>query len=378
MSPVQLNTALVLSSFHPGGTEYQTIELLRRLDPTRWRVHVACFHRDGAWRDRVESAAASVTSFPLTSFRHPGTLRQMRRFARWCRERQIRLVHAADLYANIFALPAAALARVPVRIGSRRELNPDKTRGQIVLQRLAYACAHVILANSHAAAGRLHMERVSPSRIAVIPNGLDLTRFSDLPVARNGRTVMTVANLRPEKGHRTLLAAAVRVLASFPDARFRVVGDGPERGRLERLAAELGVAHAVEWLGHRDDVAALLGQADISVVPSTSEAFPNAAVEAMAAGVPVVASAVGGLVELVRPGQNGLLVPHSDPAALAQAIELLLGDARLRGRLGRAARHDVATRYSFERMVTSIDTLYLTELHRRRAVQPTAASLAAS
>jgi glycosyltransferase involved in cell wall biosynthesis len=98
----------------------------------------------------------------------------------------------------------------------------------------------------------------------------------------------------------------------------------------------------------------------------------------MASGLPVIASSVGGLLELVRPGRNGLLIPHSDPAALAQAIVTLLDDVRLRQRMGAAARQDVFSRYSFDRMVGSIDALYLTELHRRRAVPPAAPTAAVS
>lgn len=377
MSPVQLNLAIVLSSFHPGGTEYQTLELAQRLDPTRWRVHIACFHEAGAWLERARRAATSVASFPITSFKHPGTLRQMRRFADWCQQQDITVVHACDLYANVFALPAAAWAGVKVRIGSRRELNPDKSTGQIALQRLAYACAHCVLANSHAAATRLGQERVPPERIAVIPNGIDLTRFSQPARASDGRTLIVVANLRREKGHRTLLQALARAITTYPDLRATFVGEGPERAALTALASELGVAHAVDFLGHREDVSALLSAATISVVPSTSEAFPNAAVEAMAAGLPVVASAVGGLPELIRHDHNGWLVPPADPHALAAALTTLLADGRLRSRLAAAARVDVFNRYSFERMVASVESLYLTELHRRRPVHP-AAPVAAS
>lgn len=366
-----------MTSFHPGGTEYQMTELLQRLDPTRWRIHVACFHREGAWLERVARVTTSIREFPIKSFRHPTTLAQMRRFAQWCRGQRLLVVHAADFYANVFALPAAAWARVPARIGSRRELNPDKTAGQIALQRMAYGCAHCIVANSHAAARRLQQERVPTHRIAVIPNGLDLTRFRTPAGQRSGRIVATVANLRPEKGHRTLLEAARTVLARHPDVRFRLVGDGPERTALQRLAAEHGVAHAVDFLGHRDDVAELLATADIAAIPSTSEAFPNAAVEAMATGLPIVASAVGGLLELVRDGYNGVLVPPANPTALAEALEQLLSDEPLRSRLGAEARRHVTTRYSFQRMVAAIDALYLTELHRRRAIPPSAPSMAA-
>ena len=100
-------------------------ELIQRLDRDRFDVHVACFQRDGAWLPRVE-ACATVTAFPIRGFARPATLARAASFARWCRARRIAVLQTCDLYANTFALPAAALAGVPVRIGSRRELNPDK------------------------------------------------------------------------------------------------------------------------------------------------------------------------------------------------------------------------------------------------------------
>ena len=131
-----------MTRFEPGGTERQMIELIRRLDPARFRVHVACFHREGAWLPRVIERAASVVEFPIHGFARPSTVWQLFKFARWCRRERIAVVQTCDLYANIFGLPGAALAGVPVRIGSRRELNPDKTDGQIRLQRLAYRFGH--------------------------------------------------------------------------------------------------------------------------------------------------------------------------------------------------------------------------------------------
>jgi glycosyltransferase involved in cell wall biosynthesis len=366
--------AIVLSSFHPGGTEYQSIELVRRLDPANWLAHVACFHREGPWLARLEGRAASIVEFPITSFKRGSTLRQMRRFSAWCRAERIEIVHACDLYANVFALPASAAAHVPVRIGSRRELNPDKSTALIALQRLAYACAHRIVANSRAAAERLRFERVSAAQLAVIPNGLDLSRFT--PASGNltdrpeptGQTLITVANLRAEKGHDVLLQALAHLLTWWPATRLQIVGDGPERERLIARAEQLGVSDAIEFLGHREDVPALLAQADICVVPSHSEAFPNAALEAMAAGLPVVASATGGLLELVRHNRTGLLVPPSDPTQLANALNTLLSDSALRQRLGGAARVLVEANYSFGRMLTEVEALYLTELSRRRGV----------
>lgn len=364
--------AVVLSSFHPGGTEYQSIELVRRLNPAHWIPHVVCLHREGSWLSRLEGHAASIVEFPITSFKRGSTLRQMRRFAAWCSEKRIDIVHACDLYANVFALPAAAAAHVPVRIGSRRELNPDKSAGLIALQRLAYTCAHRIVANSRAAAERLRFEHVSPAQLAVIPNGLDLDRFTPAPVNYAGQTLIVVANLRAEKGHDVLFQALARLRAGWPDARLLIVGDGPERQRLVARADELGVSSTIHFLGHREDVPALLAQADICIVPSHSEAFPNAALEAMAAGLPVIASATGGLLELVRHDRTGLLVPPASPARLADALHMLLSDHALRRRLGGAARFLVEANYSFDRMVTAVEALYLTEFYRRRGVQTSA------
>jgi glycosyltransferase involved in cell wall biosynthesis len=341
------------------------IELIRRLDPRRWEVHVACFRARGAWFGRVAEAAASVTEFPVHSFRDPDTLHEMRTFARWCRSRHLAVVHASELYANIFALPAAALARVPVRIGNRREINPDKTQAQIAMQRAAYAFAHKVVANSRAAADRLLLERVPSRKIAVIANGLNLGQFRSRPAPAALRKVVVVANLRPEKGHDVLIDAAAVVRQRFPDATFEIVGDGPERERLEARAAARGVSEAFAFLGHRDDVASRLEAADIFVLPSRSEAFPNAVLEAMATGLPVVASGVGGILELVDDGRTGLLVPPDDAAALSERLCRLMADAAVGAALGAAARAEVESHYSFDRMVAAFDDLYSTALASR-------------
>jgi len=365
--------AIVLSSFEAGGTERQMTELIRRLDRRLFRVHVACIRRRGAWLRRVEAAAYEVVDFPMRSFMSPGAGQALVNFARWLRRRRIALVHACDLPTNVFALPGAALARVPVRIGSRRELAPpDKTRLHLTAQRLAYRTAHRIVANSAAAASHVVADGIASSRVVVIPNGVDLAAFpaaarfssvdAGLARASDAAIVCTVANLRPEKGHDVLLRAAAMVLAQMPRVRFRIVGDGPLRSALVAQAAALGIAAAVEFLGHREDVPALLAESDLSVFPSRTEAFPNAVIEAMAAGLPVVSSAVGGVLELVEHDRNGILVPADHPDALAANVLALLGDRAKATRLGHAARATIQSRYSFDRMVSSFEHMYLSEL----------------
>jgi L-malate glycosyltransferase len=371
--PPQIPVAVFLTRFEPGGTERQMTELIRRLDPERFTVHVACFEKAGAWLPRVAERAASIAEFPIRGFARPATFRALLAFASWCRHNRIAVVQTCDLYANVFGLPGAALAGVPVRIGSRRELNPDKTPGQIRLQRQAYRCATKVVANSQAARAMLEQEGLPSTSIAVIPNGIDAGAFAQradaspsqsLPAvaAQSRRRVVTVANLRPEKSHETLIAAAAQLAGDFPDVQFQIVGNGPRRAELEALVHAKGLERSVVFLGHREDVSRLLSDADVFVLPSRSEAFPNGAIEAMAAGLPVVASAVGGLLDLIEPGRTGLLLPPGDPDALAGALRQLFTDRALASRLGDAARTHVHQRYSFERMVTSFEELYTTGL----------------
>jgi glycosyltransferase involved in cell wall biosynthesis len=370
--------AIVLARFEPGGTERQMIELVRRLDPARWAVHVACFQARGGWFPRAAEAAASIAEFPVNTFRSPSAARHMWAFANWCRAMRIAVVHTAELSSNIFGLPAAAMASVPVRIGNRREINPDKSTAEIAVQRAAYAAAHKVVANSHAAADRLRLERVPERQIAVIANGVDFDRFHP-PIPRPKlRKVVVVANLRPEKGHDVLMHAAVDVLRRYPDAQFEMVGGGPELHSLLARAEALGVLHAFTFLGHRDDVPARMEDGDIFVLPSRSEALPNAVIEAMAAGLPIVASGVGGIVELIDESVTGLLVPPGDAPSLADRLCRLMNDPALASRLGNAARAEALARYSFDRMVAAFESLYLTELTRRGVLDARQLQLAAS
>jgi glycosyltransferase involved in cell wall biosynthesis len=348
--------AIFITSFHPGGTERQMTELIRRIDRSRFTVRVACFHREGGWLRRVEDVA-DVTEFPIRGLARPATLAQAAAFARWCRRHRIEAVQSCDLYANVFALPAAAMAGVRVRIGSRRELNPDKTPAQIALQRQAYRCAHAVVANSSAARRQLLEEGVPADRIHVIPNGVMVDGAA--PAPRPVRTIVTVANLRREKAHEVLLQAAARLAPRHPELRFVIAGDGPRASELRAMSSDLGLGRRVEFLGHVENVPAVLARADAFVLPSLSEAFPNAAIEAMAAGLPVVASAVGGLLDLIDNGRTGLLTPPGDAAALANAVEQLVADPARAARLGTDARDEVVSRFSFTRMVRAFEDLYL-------------------
>jgi glycosyltransferase involved in cell wall biosynthesis len=357
-----LDVVLLLTSFDVGGTERQMVELAKRLDPSRFRPHLACFHKRGRLVDEVPSRIA-IHEFPVRGFGNPAAVGRLLAFASWCRSIGADIVHTCDLYGNIFGLPGAALAGTPVRIANRREiLTGDKSRLQLAAQRLAYRAAHAVVANSTAACDQLEREGVPADRRHVIANGLDADRFT--PVAERSaiRRVVMVANLRAEKGHDTLLAAAPRILERHPDASFTLVGDGPRRDALETLTRALGISARVRFLGECRDVAPVLAEHDLFVLPSRSEAFPNALIEAMATALPVVATDVGGIPEVVRSGVNGRLVPPNDDAALAEAVVALMDDPATAAALGRAARADVERLYTLDRMVERFEQLYLSEI----------------
>ena len=332
--------AIFVDAYIAGGTQRQMIELLERLDRRQFRVHPVCFHRTGVWFDRVAQFDEPAAVFPIHGFCKPATARQLLAFARWCRANRIAVLQTCELYSNIFGLPAGALGSVPVRIGSRRGLV--ETPAQQRVQRMAYTAAHRVVANSQAAAARLRLEGVTTPKIEVIHNGIDLAAFPPHQYSARPRRIAMVACLREEKRIDVLIAAAPRILARYPDAEFWIVGDGSCRAQLVAMARQAGVLSRFQFLGHRDDVPAVLSNVDLFVLASRSEAFPNSLIEAMAAGLPVVATAVGGIPELVADGHTGRLVPPGDAEALAHALLDLLDGPTRAAELGRAARHRIA------------------------------------
>jgi glycosyltransferase involved in cell wall biosynthesis len=358
--------AFLLTSFDVGGTERQMVELMRRLDRREFEVHIACVHRGGPLESRALEGAASIACFPIAGFARPSAVQQMLSFARWCRRIDAQIVHTCELYANILGLPGAALAGVRVRIGNRRELRtPDKRRAHIAAQRWAYRAAHVVVANSTAAAEQLRSEGIPAARIHVIPNGVDCDLFTVPPRQRPIRRIVTVANLRLEKGHDTLIAAMSLLAGRHPDVEVVIVGDGPLRSTLVRQVNLRGLRSRIRFLGERPDIASQLAGADLFVLPSRTEACPNAVLEAMSSGLPIVATRVGGVPELIEDGIDGLLVPADEPNELAGAIESLIEQPARADALGRAARQKAEQRFAFDRMVGGFEHLYLSALDQR-------------
>lgn len=206
--------------------------------------------------------------------------------------------------------------------------------------------------------------RLDRRRIDVVPNGVAIPSGerqrvrAELGLREDDRLILAVGNLYPVKGHRTLIEAAARLGPGAGSWTIAIAGRGDERPELERMIAGHQLEGRVRLLGLRTDVADLLAAADLFVMPSLSEGLPLALLEAMSSGLPVVASAVGGIPGVVRADQTGVLVPAADPASLAQAIGRLLGDAQLRSRLGAAAGEEIPARFGVAVMVDAYLQIY--------------------
>ncbi len=386
--PTRPDVFLLGDTLRVGGTEGQFAEIASRLSRSRWTVDVSCLRAEGPLRAKLEARGVEVWSCGPGSFKSPRFATAVWRLSRHLRSRRVSLFHSFDFYSNILGVPAARLAGVPAIIASQRELSDLRTPRERRIQHCILRMAHRVAVNSAAVAEQLKHDGAAMSgRVVLISNGVDVERFS--PSARTAwraeqpLRIGTLANLRPEKGLEDLVEAAALVLRARPDVRFVLWGEGPIRVRLEQLIARLELAGSVELPGPTSRPEEALRDLDIFVLPSRSEATSNAILEAMATGLPIVATRVGGPPGLVEHERTGLLVPPRDPAALGQAIGRLLDDPALSGRLGVEARAVVCSRFAPERMLARLESLYeellgigprlaatAGDLHAYRNIQP--------
>lgn len=368
----------VVSRFWVGGSERQFIERIRA-HPEGYQPLVACLELSGGnLEDFLALGLPSPLVLPLKgSLLQPNSFVQIARLARRIQRSGARVVHGTDFISNLIALLAARLARVPVVVSRvdlghlRAGFGPWHRRVEKWVSRHADA----VSANAQAVRQLCIAEEGSlPERTFTIPNGLDLARFDQLarkplqgPLPKGRPLVVSVANFWPVKGHRTLVEAIERVHRARPEVCFALVGDGPERDFVRSRCAALGLGDRVALLGTRYDVPAILARADAFCLPSLAEGLPNAVMEAMAARLPVVASAVGGVPELVDE-ENGFTVPPGQPEPLAARLLQILREPRRARALGERGRARIQRDYSLERLSEGHRALYEALTVRSRAL----------
>jgi len=342
--------------------------LATSLDPKRFEVHVACLQQAGPLYGEMAACGLPLTAYPIKGFLRPDTLRQQWRFAAYLKRQAIDIVHAYGFYPIVFAAPVARLAGTRVVLASIRDNGDPWTPAQRLVQRCASRMAHRVLVNATAVRDRLTAGGRARRGITVIRNGVDLDRFAPRPpdaalraslgLPADAPLVVAISRLNPMKGLDDFLQAAALLADRFTEARFVIVGDGGSRRELEAQARGLGLADRIVFTGTRLDVAPIVSQAAVSVVPSLSEGLSTVVLESMACGVPVVATRVGGTPEILQDEVTGLLVPPCNAPALAAAIGRLLGDPALARRMGDAGRARAVARFSMRYMVSQTESLY--------------------
>lgn len=353
-----------------GGAETSLLRLIDNL-PARYQCRVVTFHSDELADSFLARFPCPVEHWPMVSLRDPGSLRLAWRLHRLIRKQKIDLVHTFFPLSDLLAAPIAKLSGARVIISSRRDLGiVRKSWNGLAYRLLGPLYDEVQCVSEGVRRYTLETDHVDPRRTRVVYNGVAPAAAVCRPEYPDHPVVTLVASVRPVKGIDVFVRAAALVRARFPEARFVIAGSFGTNAEHVQYAKEvlelnqkLGNEGYLSFAGHSDNVAQVLSTSDVFVLPSRSEGFSNALLEAMAHGLPCVATEVGGNPEIIQDGITGHLAPPEDPAAIAGRVVALLSDPALRRRLGDAGREWVLRHFTIKRMSDEVARSYEELLH---------------
>ena len=372
----------IIARLNIGGPAIHATLLTERLDPARYDSLLVAGAEEAAEGNYLALHGKllddRVISLPALGreLRGAQDLRVLWQLVRLMRRVRPDIVHTHTAKAGALGRLAAWMTRAPVVVHTyhghvfQGYFSRSRTRVFLAIERaLARVTDRIITVSDAVRSDLLRLRIGSADRLVVVPLGLDLDRFAraeskagelraELGLDATTPLVGIVARLVPIKAHDTFLEAAASVVKELPRVRFIVVGDGERRAELEALARRLDLAHAVRFLGWRGDLDRVYADLDLVALSSLNEGSPVALIEAMAAGRAVVATAVGGVPDLVRDGEHGLLVAAGDAADLARQILLLLRDPARRREMGARGRRRVLGAFGADRLLADIDRLY--------------------
>ncbi len=361
-----------------GGAEEHILTLLRGLDRGSWRPLLACPPELAAHME--PDLPPDVPMFPVR-LRKPTDVRAALRLARILRQEQVGVLHSHLFFSSLYASPIGWLCRVPVIVETphiREQWRKGWLKSRFFVDRAVGRMVDYYIAISEANARYLVETKGLPKhKIVVIRSASDVKRFdparpapaglkTSLGFAESDPVLVVVGRLEPQKGHRVLLDAMPAVSREFPRVRLVCLSEGSLRPALEQHAIALGIAELVRFVGRQPDVRDWFAIADLCVLPSFYEGLPLAAIEALAAGRPIVATAVDGTPEVVLHGRTGLTVPPGDPERLAQAICELLRNPDAAKAFGQVGRQWVVEHFSQETLLEATQRLYLQAWERSR------------
>jgi len=350
-----LRVCHLIGSLRYGGAERQVVNLLNHLPMTERYVLLLDPNGRGELRDALDPSV-EVGTVP---FRLRHGLPAVRHLAATLRQWRIDILHSHMFWPNLLGTVAARLAGVPVVLTSEHGKNLWKSRWHRWVER------HVITpgadlrlcASEDILRLRAEVDRIPTAKLAYLPNGTELPRLEPRRLGA-APVIGTVGRMVPAKDFGSLIAAAALLRERGLEFRLCLVGDGPLRPDLKQAVSMRGLDAVVEFAGFQSDVSAWLRRFDLFVLPSVQEGQPLALLEAMAHGLAVVATRVGGIPRTVRDGEEALLVQPSDPAALADALQRLLTDPQRRAELGRAARRRVEAEFSIDAVAARYQAIY--------------------
>lgn len=352
----RLRLAHVSLGLDVGGQERLLVEFARHADRRRFDLVFVSLTSRGRLAPQLEALG-----WPVLALDTPPGLRPslVLRLSRLFREQAIDVVHTHDDKPLVYGALAARLAHVSRIVHTHHHgFLPSVSRRQTFLLSLAARLTDAFVCVSQNAARFVIEHGVPESRVLTLWNGIDLERFPYHGAEPAGPALL-VARLSPEKDVATLLHAVALVQRSAPEFRLEIAGDGPCRAELEELCRQFGLERCVYFLGEVSDVPALLRRASLFVLSSLTEGISLTILEAMASGLPVVTTKVGGNPEVVLDGATGRLVPSGDPAALAKALLQVWGNPDTAQLMGRAGRHRVESYFDIRRLVAQYERLYV-------------------
>ncbi|TFH64383.1 MAG: glycosyltransferase [Candidatus Zixiibacteriota bacterium] len=363
MASDRIRIMFVIGSMGHGraGTERNLLTIIEHLDRTRFEPFLVSLQ--GCEYIQQGRFICDTACLHLYRMFTPAMWRKRKQLAQRMRELGIDIVQTFFVEGHLVGGAAARMAGVKAVVSSRRNLGYSYTLKERLLLKLANRYPHRWLANSQAVADTIsRLEAIDRSSFDVIYNGVEIPAPGTAGTAeavKPSQTVIMVANLRPVKAVDTLIRAAAVVVKSVPNVRFAIVGDGPQRASLLKLAAELSLAEQIDFLGSTSDVRATLRSTAVGVLTSTSEGFSNAILEYMCAGLPVVAAEVGGNREAVLDGKTGFLIAPGDHDALAAKLIYLLTSPDESLRLGRAGRVRAEAKFSLAAMILNFQEYFV-------------------
>jgi glycosyltransferase involved in cell wall biosynthesis len=357
----------IIDSLHLGGAQEVVLNLATCGSP-RFRHEVATMHGRGIYWDRLAQAGVKVHSLSPHKFL-PAYIASIP--WRILADRPD-ILHCHLIPSNIIAKPLGALLGVPVIINHDHTNDPHRIDNKILLalDKSTNRFAHHIIAVAAACRDFLTThESIPPEKISLVPNAIDLRRFSPGEASRDeararlglpagSRIVAGVGRLNPQKNFALFLDIAEQLAPRFPDLHFLLAGDGPEEQMLREKASALGIANRVTFSGYVADTRLVYLAADVLLMPSRYEGLPMTLLEAMAMGLPVVASKLDGIAEVIRDGAEGFLAPSDDAALFVERTAALLADAELSSRISKNARAKIEAHFSVERMTSAVEDIY--------------------